>query len=87
METLLYLLYMAAGRAPMIPLDAALRPTWLFGATVHEGCDRGGYDEQVSLRTNMDRLSALLSWAAGAPWCSVMWGNVGGWRELAVVPM
>ena len=45
-ETLLYLLYMAARRAPMIPLDAALRPTWLFGATVHEGCDRGGYYEQ-----------------------------------------
>ena len=43
METLLYLLYMAAGRAPMIPLDEALRPTWLFGNTVHEGCDRGGY--------------------------------------------
>jgi len=41
-ETLLYLLYMATGRAPMIPLDEALRPTWLFGNTVHEGCDRGG---------------------------------------------
>jgi hydrogenase small subunit len=46
METLLYLLYMAAGRAPMIPLDEALRPTWLFGSTLHEGCDRGGYYEQ-----------------------------------------
>jgi hydrogenase small subunit len=46
METLLYLLNMAAGRAPMIPLDDALRPTWLFGSTVHEGCDRGGYYEQ-----------------------------------------
>jgi hydrogenase small subunit len=46
METLLYLLYMAAGRAPMIPLDEALRPTWLFAATLHEGCDRGGYYEQ-----------------------------------------
>ena len=46
METLLYLLYMASGRAPMIPLDEALRPTWLFGSTVHEGCDRGGYYEQ-----------------------------------------
>jgi hydrogenase small subunit len=45
-ETLLYLLYQAAGRAPMIPLDEALRPTWLFGPTVHEGCDRGGYYEQ-----------------------------------------
>ena len=30
----------------MIPLDQELRPTWLFGKTVHEGCDRGGYYEQ-----------------------------------------
>jgi len=45
-ETLLYLLNMAVDRAPMIPLDEALRPTWLFGSTVHEGCDRGGYYEQ-----------------------------------------
>lgn len=41
-ETLTYLLYQAAGSAPMIPLDDKLRPTWLFGATVHEGCDRAG---------------------------------------------
>jgi hydrogenase small subunit len=46
METLLYLLYQAAGLSPMIPLDAALRPVWLFSQTVHEGCDRGGYYEQ-----------------------------------------
>jgi hydrogenase small subunit len=45
-ETILYLLYQAAGQAPMIPLDEALRPTWLFGITVHEGCDRAGYYEQ-----------------------------------------
>jgi hydrogenase small subunit len=45
-ETLLYLLYQAAGLAPMIPLDEALRPTWLFGKTVHEGCDRAGYYEE-----------------------------------------
>ena len=45
-ETILYLLYQVAGQAPMIPLDEALRPTWLFGATVHEGCDRAGYYEQ-----------------------------------------
>ena len=37
---------MATGQAPMIPLDDALRPTWLFGTTVHEGCDRAGYYEQ-----------------------------------------
>jgi hydrogenase small subunit len=46
-QTLLYLLRQAAGTAPMIPLDDALRPTFLFGATVHEGCDRGGYYEQA----------------------------------------
>jgi hydrogenase small subunit len=46
METLLYLLYEAAGLSPMIPLDSQLRPTWLFGKTVHEGCDRAGYYEQ-----------------------------------------
>jgi hydrogenase small subunit len=46
METVLYLLYQAVGLAPMIPLDHVLRPRWLFGETVHEGCDRGGYYEQ-----------------------------------------
>jgi hydrogenase small subunit len=46
METLLYLLHQAAGVSPMIPLDEALRPRWLFEQTVHEGCDRGGYYEQ-----------------------------------------
>jgi len=46
METLLYLLYQVAGLAPMIPLDDQLRPTWLFGKTVHDGCDRAGYYEE-----------------------------------------
>ena len=46
METLTWLLYQAAGLAPTIPLDQQLRPTWLFGKTVHEGCDRAGYYEQ-----------------------------------------
>ena len=45
-ETITYLLYQAAGSAPMIPLDDELRPLWLFGRTVHEGCDRAGYYEQ-----------------------------------------
>ena len=47
METLTWLLHQAAGLAPMIPLDNELRPTWLFGKTVHEGCDRAGYYEQA----------------------------------------
>jgi hydrogenase small subunit len=46
METLVWLLYQAAGLAPTIPLDEALRPQWIFGKTVHEGCDRAGYYEQ-----------------------------------------
>jgi hydrogenase small subunit len=45
-ETILYLLRMANGAAPMIPLDEELRPRWLFEQTVHEGCDRAGYYEQ-----------------------------------------
>ncbi|HWV37283.1 MAG TPA: hypothetical protein VN033_02285 [Vulgatibacter sp.] len=47
METLTWLLYQAAGKNPPIPLDDKLRPTWLFGKTVHEGCDRAGYYEQA----------------------------------------
>jgi hydrogenase small subunit len=47
METLTWLLMQAAGKNPPIPLDAQLRPTWLFGKTVHEGCDRAGYYEQA----------------------------------------
>jgi hydrogenase small subunit len=46
METLLYLLFQVAGMAPAISLDEMGRPTWLFGKTAHEGCDRGGYYEQ-----------------------------------------
>ena len=68
METILYLVYMAAGRAPMIPLDEALRPKWLFGATVHEGWDRGGYYEQAEFAETY-----------GSPLCIVKlgcWGPV-----------
>jgi hydrogenase small subunit len=68
METVLYLLYQVAGLAPMIPLDDALRPTWLFGATVHEGCDRAGFYEQGQFATEY-----------GSPKCIVKlgcWGPV-----------
>ena len=67
-ETLTYLLYMATDQAPMIPLDDALRPTWLFGKTVHEGCDRAGYYEQGDFATEY-----------GSPKCIVKlgcWGPV-----------
>ncbi|MER5296033.1 hydrogenase expression protein HypE [Streptomyces pharetrae] len=47
METLLWVLYHAGGAAPPPPLDQMLRPQWLFGKTVHEGCDRAAYYEQA----------------------------------------
>ena len=48
METLLYLL-LHGGRTRSHDSAGSkhLRPTWLFGQTVHEGCDRGGYYEQA----------------------------------------
>jgi hydrogenase small subunit len=78
METILYLLYMAAGRAPMIPLDEALRPTWLFGSTVHEGCDRGGYYEQAQFA---DQYGSPLCIVKLGCWGPVVQCNVGkrGW--------
>src|SRR4051812_42474164 len=68
METLLYLLYQLAGLAPVIPLDEALRPRWLFGETVHDGCDRAGFYEQGDFAQ-----------AYGSPKCLVKigcWGPV-----------
>jgi hydrogenase small subunit len=68
METVLYLLYQVAGLAPMIPLDDAGRPEWLFGRTVHDGCDRAGYYEQGDFATEY-----------GSPKCIVKlgcWGPV-----------
>ena len=52
METLTWLLYQAAGLSPMIPLDDMHRPQWLFGKTVHEGCDRAGYYEQADFASD-----------------------------------
>jgi hydrogenase small subunit len=68
METVLYLLYQVAGLAPMIPLDDVGRPEWLFGQTVHDGCDRAGYYEQGEFATEY-----------GSPKCIVKlgcWGPV-----------
>jgi hydrogenase small subunit len=78
METLLYLLNMAGGRAPMIPLDDALRPTWLFGSTVHEGCDRGGYYEQAQFGEEYGSPQCIVKLGC---WGPVVQCNVGkrGW--------
>jgi hydrogenase small subunit len=77
-ETLLYLLYQAVGLAPMIPLDEALRPTWLFGQTVHEGCDRGGYYEQADFAAEYGSPKCIVKLGC---WGPVVQCNVGkrGW--------
>ena len=67
METLYWLLEQAAGRAPMIPLDEQLRPTWLFGKTVHEGCDRAGYYEQADFAPNYESPKCLVKAGCWGP--------------------
>ena len=67
-ETILYMLYHLAGQAPMIPLDEALRPRWLFEATVHTGCDRAAYYDQDDFAT-----------AYGSPSCLV---KLGCWGQI-----
>jgi hydrogenase small subunit len=67
METLLYLLYQSVGRAPMIPLDQQLRPTWLFSQTVHEGCDRAGYYEQGDFATEYGKVQCIVKLGCWGP--------------------
>jgi hydrogenase small subunit len=78
MEVILYLLRQAAGTAPMIPLDEALRPAWLFEATVHEGCDRGGYYEQAQFTERYGGKECIVKLGC---WGPVVQCNVGkrGW--------
>jgi hydrogenase small subunit len=67
METFVYLLYQAAGLAPTIPLDHAHRPTWLFGQTVHEGCDRGGYYEQGDFASGLGSRKCIVKLGCWGP--------------------
>ncbi|MEW6160630.1 MAG: hydrogenase expression protein HypE [Verrucomicrobiota bacterium] len=78
MDTLLYLLRQAAGNAPMIPLDEALRPKWLFAQTVHEGCDRGGFYEQAEFAGKYGDSQCIVKQGC---WGPVVQCNVGkrGW--------
>jgi hydrogenase small subunit len=90
METVLYLLYQVAGLAPMIPLDDQLRPKWLFGTTVHEGCDRAGYYEQGDFADEYGSAKCIVKLGCWGPvvncnvpkrgWMNGMGGcpNVGG---------
>jgi hydrogenase small subunit len=77
-QTFLYLLNQVAGRAPMIPLDDCLRPKWLFQATVHEGCDRGGYYEQADFAGRLGEPQCIVKLGC---WGPVIQCNVGkrGW--------
>jgi len=91
METLTYLLTQLAGQAPPIPLDAALRPRWLFSATVHEGCDRGGYYEQADFAADYASSRCLVKVGCWGPvvQCNVPkrgWmGGVGGCANVGGV--
>ena len=67
METLVWLLYEAAGLAPVIPLDDQLRPTWIFGKTVHEGCDRAGYYEQGDFAADYNSPKCLVKLGCWGP--------------------
>jgi hydrogenase small subunit len=80
METLLYLLYHAAGLTKPPPLDEALRPTWLFGNTVHEGCDRAGYYEQADFAGEYGSPRCIVKLGC---WGPVVQCNVGkrGWMD------
>jgi len=79
-ETMLYLLRQSCGDAPMIPLDEALRPTWLFSETVHEGCDRGGYYEQAEFSEEYGGRQCIVKLGC---WGPVVQCNVGkrGWMN------
>ena len=70
MDTLTYLLRQAGGSAPMIPLDEALRPRWIFSLTVHESCDRGSFYEQADFARDYN-----------APTCQV---KIGCWGPVVV---
>ena len=50
-EVLMYLVFHLAGMAPVPELDEQLRPKWLFGRTVREGCNRAGFTEQGNFAT------------------------------------
>lgn len=78
MEVILYLLRQAAGAAPPIPLDDKLRPTWLFGFTIHEGCDRGGFYEQADFASEYGGPQCIVRLGC---WGPVVQCNVGkrGW--------
>ena len=88
METLLYLLHQAAGRAPMIPLDDALAADLAFRP---RRCTRAAIAAATTSRpispTSYGRASASSSSAAGGRWCSATSASAAGWAASAAVRM
>lgn len=78
MQTFVYLFQQFAGNAPMIPLDDALRPAWIFADTLHENCDRGGYYEQAQFADGYGEKDCIVKIGC---WGPVVQCNVGkrGW--------
>jgi hydrogenase small subunit len=66
-QVLLYLLRQLVSAAPMISLDEALRPTFLFPQTVHETCDRGGYYEQADFAAAYGALPCIVKLGCWGP--------------------
>jgi hydrogenase small subunit len=66
-QVLLYLLRQAASTVPLIPVDHALRPTFLFPQTVHEVCDRGGYYEQADFASDYGSLQCIVKLGCWGP--------------------
>ncbi len=62
----------------MIALDECLRPKSMFGQTVHEGCDRGGYYEQGQFTETYGASECIVKLGC---WGPVVQCNVGkrGW--------
>jgi hydrogenase small subunit len=73
METILHLLYQAIDMAPMMLLDDAHRPTWLFSNTAHEGCDRASYYDMSDLAIEYDSPKCLVKLGC---WGTVVQCNV-----------
>ncbi len=98
METVLHLLRFVAGNAPVPPLDDLGRPRWLFGQTVHEGCDRAAYYEQADFAKEYGSKKCLVKIGCWGPvvqcnvpkrgWIGGVGGcpNVGGIRIACTMP-
>jgi hydrogenase small subunit len=79
-QTLVYLLQQFTDFVPMIELDEVLRPRWLYEATLHEGCDRGGYYEQAQFAEKLGDKECIVKQGC---WGPVVNCNVGkrGWTN------